>query len=190
MPPLGMTVDVLDIPAEGVDREWACDAAALDLDADLVQLCGPATVRVNVRRNGREVHVCGEVAAELGQTCGRCLELFERAERLALDVVYLPASRGGDQWQIEPDEDARVNLGWYDGRRIDLRDDVRDLLLLSLPLTPICQPECRGLCERCGANLNTEACTCETDTGASPFAALDELKTKLAANPAAEQKDE
>ena len=53
---------------------------------------------------------------------------------------------------------------------------MREQIILMMPLKPLCDETCKGLCPRCGANLNREACTCSTDTVNSPFAVLAKLK--------------
>ena len=60
---------------------------------------------------------------------------------------------------------------------IDLTEEVREDILLALPLRLTCRDDCRGLCPNCGGNLNQGACRCrrETDGEASPWAALDGL---------------
>ena len=48
--------------------------------------------------------------------------------------------------------------------------------VLMVPLKPLCQEDCRGLCPICGANLNRETCSCQAEKSDSPFAALAKLK--------------
>jgi len=186
----GLSIDVRSIPDKGTDREWLCDAQSLDLDADVVRMLGSATVVVHFARQGREVRVAGSVRCRLEQTCGRCSEPFERAEAIKLDVVFLPAETGAkDALHIDLQEDPDVNVTWYEGPQIDVAPDVRDVIMLSMPMTPLCRADCKGLCPRCGANLNAGPCTCPAEPSASPFAVLEGLKTKLAGKPAVEQKD-
>jgi uncharacterized protein len=56
-----------------------------------------------------------------------------------------------------------------------LRPLVRDALLLELPLAPLCRPDCRGLCARCGADLNAGPCSCVADRDPR-WGALDALR--------------
>lgn len=183
----GMTIEVASIPPEGVEREWERGAEELDLDPEVIRLPGPATVHVTARRNGQEVHVRGTVQARVAQTCGRCLEEFERDDELALEVVYLASEEGREADRIPAGQDANVSLAWYDGVRIDLRSEVRDLLMLSGPMFPLCRDDCRGLCPRCGANLNDGPCGCKAEPPTSPFAALSSLKEQLTADETAEK---
>jgi len=49
---------------------------------------------------------------------------------------------------------------FHDGRRLDLRETVREALLLELPITPVCREDCPGLCPKCGADLSLGPCRC------------------------------
>jgi uncharacterized protein len=44
---------------------------------------------------------------------------------------------------------------------IDMADDVRQTVLLAVPLKNVCREDCRGLCPQCGRNLNDGACDCK-----------------------------
>jgi uncharacterized protein len=60
--------------------------------------------------------------------------------------------------------------------QVDLRALVREVLLLDVPSTPLCRPECAGLCLTCGANLNDERCNCAGAPTDPRWSALDELR--------------
>ena len=62
------------------------------------------------------------------------------------------------------------------GEVVDLESLLREQIILMLPLKPLCDENCKGLCPHCGANLNREKCTCKTDAVDSPFAQLAKLK--------------
>ena len=69
-------------------------------------------------------------------------------------MVFLSSDTPG----VEEDGDARV----LDARapELDLSGPVREEVVLAVDPYVVCDPECRGLCPRCGANLNIEACGC------------------------------
>ena len=56
---------------------------------------------------------------------------------------------------------------FHDGRRLDLRDEAREALLLEVPMVPLCRPDCRGLCPRCGADWNEGPCPHVPDAGSA-----------------------
>jgi uncharacterized metal-binding protein YceD (DUF177 family) len=94
------------------------------------------------------VLVSGEIDAPVVGSCARCLEPLE--DTLELDVQELFAYAGSTtEATSEEDEVRRV-----DGDFLDLEPVVRDAVVLALPLAPVCDPDCRGLCVDCGQRLD------------------------------------
>lgn len=60
----------------------------------------------------------------------------------------------------------------FEGDSIDLREGLGEQVIMGLPFKPLCDPGCKGLCSRCGADLNRESCSCDAVSSESPFAAL------------------
>ena len=56
---------------------------------------------------------------------------------------------------------------YVSGNYLDVDQLVRNELLLNLPMKVLCNENCKGICNRCGANLNYESCSCE-DSGLDP----------------------
>ena len=102
----------------------------------------------------------GTVAATVEHTCHRCTTPWT-------EEIEVPFGE-----MIAAGEDADYPL---EGDVADLEAPIRDTVLLALPLVPTCRPDCRGLCGRCGADLNTGACPGHDDESTSPFAGLREL---------------
>jgi len=86
--------------------------------------------------------------------CDRCLAEFDLLLEDSGRVVFSSHT----DLMMPGEEVFRV----YDphAHEIDLSEDIRDLLLLSIPAKVLCQEDCRGLCRKCGANLNVEPCRC------------------------------
>jgi len=92
------------------------------------------------------VLVSGTATAPLSGECGRCLEAV--SDTLSVDLqelfAYPESESGGD------DED----LARMEGDLLDLEPVLRDAVVLALPLTPLCGPDCGGLCVDCGERLD------------------------------------
>jgi uncharacterized protein len=112
------------------------------------------------------VEVAGTVSAPWRSECRRCLRDVDGRITATVRELYRP---GGDG---VPDEDT-YELGTD---YLDLQPLVRDALLLELPLAPLCQPDCAGLCPVCGADRNVTECDCRTDTIDPRWAALEVLQ--------------
>jgi len=55
----------------------------------------------------------------------------------------------------------------------DLTQEIRDAILLALPLNPLCRGDCPGLCPRCGKSLENGDCDCGQDVKDNPFGGLE-----------------
>lgn len=95
----------------------------------------------------------GELAATGDAVCGRCLREFEVSWEVPVEIVVLR-----DETSEEGEGDSLV-LHQRTGE-VDLRDPLRESVVLAFPQAPVCADECRGLCPRCGIDRNVETCSC------------------------------
>ena len=75
--------------------------------------------------------------------------------------------------EVEEDD---LSTSFYEDETIDLGQLIREQFYLSLPMKPLCRPDCRGLCPDCGTDLNAGACGCVERTVDPRWAALAALK--------------
>jgi uncharacterized protein len=94
------------------------------------------------------VLVTGDLDVPLVGSCARCLEPIE--DTLRLDVQELYAYPGSTTEATSEEEEVRR----LEGDFLDLEPLVRDAVVLSLPLAPVCTPDCSGLCVDCGLRLD------------------------------------
>lgn len=120
----------------------------------------PARLRARARRGKRGVDLEGRVEAELTLPCARCAEPFLLPVSFEFYLTLVPAAVEFAVGDAEVrDEDATLFYASAEGK-VDLRWVVSEQIDLHLPLKPVCRPGCRGLCAKCGQNLNDEACDC------------------------------
>jgi uncharacterized protein len=130
---------------------------------------------VSLSKHGHDILVRGHLEGELGLTCGRCLEPFRGQVSADFDLLLAPAPQGDAPEDVELSA-ADLDFDFYVGDTVDLEAIIREQVILMLPLKPLCQEDCQGLCPVCGANLNWETCSCPTEKSDSPFANLAKLK--------------
>lgn len=157
---------MLSFDIRSLEREAATVDAVLPakddvwLEQDILRpLAGGIAVsgRLSSAGSGR-YYFSGHLSGAVEQECRRCLTPVESA--VEADVHVLFAESGG-----EDDDDPDVFL--LEGPRgdvIDLRQAVREQWLLEVPAFSVCRPDCKGLCPKCGADLNAGACGCAPDT--------------------------
>ncbi len=116
-------------------------------------------VRVEYYRAGLDVFFNGSLSGQVVGTCARCLEDCALELDHPFVFVLTPRSAALGGARLSADDMA---LSYYEGEEIDLTPLVHEQLILALPTRPLCAAGCRGLCPRCGANLNAGPCGCPT----------------------------
>lgn len=147
------------VPAD--DEMW--NDAALTLAA-------PLDVDLAARSVGEGVFLRGRLRTTVRQACRRCLTSVEQEVDDVVDLLFEP---------LGPD-DAEAEGEVYPlperGDELDLREAVREQVLLRAPEFTVCSEACRGLCPQCGTDLNTGQCECVSEPAATPWDALKNVK--------------
>lgn len=164
-----LALDQVEETVKHLDYVEAVDALndRLRCGACEFQLPAGLAVQLAYYRAGVDVYLHGELSAEVRGICARCAEEFTFPLRVALQTVLSPRPASP---ATAGDED--LGLGFYEAEEIDVTGVVHEQTLLALPSRAVCTETCRGLCARCGANLNIGACGCAAAPGNAPFAVL------------------
>ena len=143
-----------------VSSEWLA-AACPDIDARP----GPAglNLRGAITVMGDDYLLRADLRGELDTACARCLEPARVQIDLPMVITFVPA---GTEDVAEEDDD-EAGLVTFTGNELDLSDQIRDELVLSVPFNPLCDEGCKGLCPVCGGNRNLTACS-HTSTAPAP----------------------
>lgn len=124
---------------------------------------------VQMEKGAASIYVRNHIRTTGHCTCDRCLEEFDLDLEDSGQVVFsseedLSAPSEGEIRRYDPA-----------AHEIDLTEDIRDLLLLALPVKQLCREDCKGLCAGCGANLNVEKCLCKAKPGDARWQPLQKL---------------
>jgi len=130
----------------------------------------PVRVGVRLEKSARQIVVRAEISASGIFPCDRCLEGFRQDVTAGYAMVYTFDELDAAAY---PPEEVRVVHS--DVPVIDLTADVREMIMLSVPLKLVCREECRGLCSSCGADLNKTTCGCRQETTNLPWQGLEKL---------------
>ncbi len=163
-----------------------------DVPEDGLELAGTATVELEAGASADDLCVCGQVAYELSVTlvgerrrvsgslstaievsCSRCAQRYEHDLDRDFEVLYQRSSAASGRPRQELDEDD-MSLDYYEDDAIDGQRFLAEQVLLALPMKPLCNGDCKGLCSQCGANRNVDECDCKEDVDPrlSPLAAI------------------
>jgi len=110
--------------------------------------------------------------------CARCVEPVATPLAGDFDLIFRPSAADANpaERSITPDE---TEIGYYEASGLLLEDVVREQVLLSLPSRTLCKEDCKGLCPRCGQNLNLATCSCHLAPADPRWNALAGLADKL-----------
>ncbi|MBI5083935.1 MAG: DUF177 domain-containing protein [Acidobacteria bacterium] len=106
-----------------------------------------------------EIRLRGHVTAGIEAVCDRCLEPAHLPVDGDFDLFYRPAVKAGGHGEVHLEE-GEIDLSFYEGDGVELREAIREHVLLSLPMRAFCRADCRGLCPVCGNNRNDRECGC------------------------------
>jgi uncharacterized protein len=114
------------------------------------------------------------VQAEPQLECSRCLARFPyRIEsEFSLDASPVSAIDKAPEHELTGGE---LETEFYEGDEIEPVDIIKEQLLISIPMVPLHSPDCKGLCQTCGADLNKGDCGCG-DKGREEFSPFSKLK--------------
>lgn len=178
---MNLQILVEQIPAQGLRlalREPAERFPALvQLAADGgIRLLGPLMATVDITPEKSMFHVTGRVTGEVEIPCSRCLSPFRHGMDEPFELTYTERVPGDQEAELELTA-ADMGMERLKNDRIDLAEALQEQVIVALPMRPLCRRDCKGLCPGCGADLNTEPCTCAGQSGDPRFAILEKLKT-------------
>lgn len=130
--------------------EFDMDLSGLELDG-VKPFCAPVKVSARLSGFAGSALLSAHVAYTLTRPCDRCLETVVREYQRDFShtlVRRLSDEQDDDAYVVVPDE------------RLDLDELLREDILLDMPYKFLCSPDCKGLCPKCGKNLNEGDCGC------------------------------
>lgn len=144
--PIILDVQELGRRAGAMQEKELTAAAPADLGSEVIKIAEGSDLQLNIRLESvvEGVLVSGDVTAEATGECARCLK----------DIAWLLTVDFQELYEYEDNEDLDEDAFKLEGDLLDLEPVLRDSLVLSLPLAPHCDTECRGLCGTCGTDLN------------------------------------
>lgn len=145
-----MKIDVNKLKYSGkLEADFAFSYTASEnlLLVDDAFIDGPIRVNVTAELHGSSVYVDGTVDCTIVGRCARCLD----------EAVYKFSTDLSAKYVLNnPEEDDYT----YKSGVVDLTDAVNERIITNAPTVIYCKENCKGLCPKCGCNLNNENCNC------------------------------
>lgn len=152
---MGLIIDIQKIPPGGMHLSGTIDPSELDVDGGGVAAKGDLSYDLNVEIVGGEFLARGRLRIPIELACSRCLKPFDAR----IDVNRFTFSQ-----QVKGLE------------TIDLTGNLREDIIIALPIKPLCARTCKGMCAQCGKDLNLERCSCASRNDDARWNAIEGLK--------------
>jgi len=150
--------------------------ARMQSDGECV-FTGPVKVDVTVEREFGHLKAMGRVQVPVTLTCGRCLATYPSVIDSSFRIIFRKET--ARQAEVEDETelcDDDLIASTYSGDELDLAHEIEEQVAMEIPLKPLCEEDCKGLCPACGADLNTASCTCSREPVNLKFSALKDFK--------------
>ena len=125
-----------------------------------------------------DIRLRAKYKGEFEILCARCVDPVPQTLEGEFDLIFRPSAADSEagEHSITPDE---TEIGYYEESGLLLEDVVREQILLTLPTRTLCKEDCKGLCPRCGQNLNLATCSCAQTPSDARWNALAGLAGKI-----------
>ncbi|MCX7913290.1 MAG: DUF177 domain-containing protein [Thermodesulfovibrionales bacterium] len=151
-----MKIVINEIPLEGLDINLLEQR-----NFESLRTISPYELTVRILKKGETVSLSGRVKCKIELQCSRCLGSCIHEVNSPLEIELRPLREINEEGYYELQK-SELDVGFYTGGVIDLDDIVSEQLFLNIPMKPLCSTECKGLCPKCGADLNKNVCTCKS----------------------------
>jgi uncharacterized metal-binding protein YceD (DUF177 family) len=167
------SLSLKQVPEEGAYQEKGLHLSPAELG--LGGPFDPAGVLLRFEFKRYLDKVFGQIHAEtqVRLECSRCLKAFEAPLQVDFAMQFEP--KDGLRDSDADDEDPGLSMAFYEGDELPVGEELRQELELQLPFAPQCRTDCKGLCPRCGHDLNHGDCPCPKGPQGGAFAGLDQL---------------
>lgn len=193
---VGAAMDLLrpllaDITADGLSLVGEATAEELGLAEDDAVVRGPLAVSLDLTNVEGLVAVTGVLEGTVVRECVRCLKQYEDPLAFSVRAAFVPEPKSAPRHpkrvdprkpraeaaEAEPEEEPDDQYQ-YQGNQLELAPMLREHVILSAPMQPLCSDDCLGLCARCGKNLNEGPCQCAAEPSIPAFRVVQDTKRK------------
>ena len=150
----------------------------LDLEDDQARLNGPVHGRIRLHRTNQGIFVDGVAEVPIELECTRCLTPFTETVSVPLRELFYPTIDVETGVPVPPPANDDLSYALDHNHVLDLREAIRQNLLLALPMKTLCREDCPGLCPQCGKNLSEGPCDCVFEVEDDRFTSLRQLLTQ------------
>ncbi len=133
-----MKIIVNEIPTQGLSINESFDAKEWELDRQDIEFVKPVDVEAFVLKDKQNLSVEIKLNSDIAFICSRCLKEFKKPLEKAVKLFI----------QLKGENS------------VDVSNDIRENIILDYPIKVLCGEACKGLCSKCGQDLNEKVCSC------------------------------
>ena len=162
-----MTIDISDLIRKKVikkDLHLVFENEDILKDSEDIKISSPIKLLGTLSNLNAVISLDGNLTCEVNLLCSRCLEDFKYLIDIEIHEKFT------SNQEVEDDD-----INFFEGDSIDLTNIIENNIVMALPVKKLCREECKGLCHKCGANLNHSECKCGNDNVDPRMAKLKEL---------------
>jgi uncharacterized protein len=171
-------IEIEDLRDEPLHVHHTYGVGELGFERQDAVIAEPVAADFVLTHEDRDLHIDGSIDTAVRCRCARCASEFTRHVSAHFDLSYTPQREGrkeSEEIELKYDE---MDVGFYDGVRLDVDLMVAEQIELSLPMKFVCREECKGLCYRCGRDLNEGPCGCAAEGPDPRLSSLLEFRKK------------
>ena len=157
--------DIIGNPGASLPFDCEVETQGLDFPAIRAYLTKPHAVG-RIANEAGVLRLTGEMTAELECICDRCGAPFESTKVTELHATI-----------VDEDDGENPELFLLEGTEVDLGEILITNFVLDMETKFLCREDCKGLCPKCGKNLNLGPCGCGKELDPR-FAVLEQLLDK------------
>jgi uncharacterized protein len=157
------------------------DVNAAELGREEVIGLGKIAITVTVKPGDLEAEYAadGSVTFTADLECSRCAEPYPFANPSEFHVRFRPRPEASVEEEVEIKEAEELDVEFYSEPAVPLRELALEQVQLSIPMKPLCDENCLGLCPTCGLNRMREKCSCNESVVDERWGALRNLRDEL-----------
>lgn len=172
-----MIIELFSVKDSPHEFEFSLAPGEIELEQENVKLIENVKTAGELTKKIAQTDVEGAIGTKAEIECTRCLQPSEKDLIIPFKVSFITPEDFTEEKETELNQED-LDVAVYEGSRLDLSELVREQIILNLPEQFFCREDCRGLCDKCGANRNLIDCNCEEQEIDPRWAALRELKSK------------
>ena len=165
-------------------REFEENAQTFPIIAEMIknreyEFLEPLKIDVKAFKIRGLYEVEGNFQTKIRIECSRCLKKFDTALRSDFQLTYTKEVPGlmdvlnAEEIELRLEE---IGLLYFRGEEINLQQGIQEQVVMAFPLQSLCAEDCKGLCPKCGSDLNQKDCGCKREPSTNKFAVLKNLK--------------